>query len=92
MSGLLWILRNSFRNFSYCSNKQPKYVLLPEKMKILMLFSFKHERLILHKRLLTSHAFHSAMMDPILKDFGEVSGVKLNRPQNQLFLQLPVIS
>ncbi|MBB5622005.1 amino acid adenylation domain-containing protein [Pedobacter cryoconitis] len=43
------------------------------------------ERLILHKRLLTSHAFHSAMMDPILKDFSEiVSGVKLNRPQKPI--------
>ncbi|RAJ22863.1 polyketide synthase [Pedobacter cryoconitis] len=45
------------------------------------------ERLILHKRLLTSHAFHSAMMDPILKDFSEiVSQVQLNRPQK------PVVS
>lgn len=44
-----------------------------------------NERLILHKRLLTSHAFHSAMMDPILKDFSEiVSQVKLNRPQKPI--------
>ncbi|WP_367868588.1 amino acid adenylation domain-containing protein [Pedobacter sp. WC2423] len=43
------------------------------------------EKLILHKRLLTSHAFHSAMMDPILKDFSEiVSQVKLNRPQKPI--------
>ncbi|QNK63172.1 amino acid adenylation domain-containing protein [Pedobacter sp. PAMC26386] len=43
------------------------------------------ERLILHKKLLTSHAFHSAMMDPILKDFSEiVNQVKLNRPQKPI--------
>jgi amino acid adenylation domain-containing protein len=43
------------------------------------------ERLILHKRLKTSHAFHSSMMDPILKDFSEVvSGIKLNRPQKPI--------
>ncbi|MBB5637386.1 amino acid adenylation domain-containing protein [Pedobacter cryoconitis] len=45
------------------------------------------ERLILHKKLQTSHAFHSSMMDPVLKDFSEiVSGLKLNRPQK------PVVS
>lgn len=45
------------------------------------------ERLILYKPLKTSHAFHSSMMDPILKDFSEiVNQVKLNRPQK------PVVS
>ncbi|KIO78760.1 peptide synthetase [Pedobacter lusitanus] len=45
------------------------------------------EQLILHKKLLTSHAFHSSMMDPVLKDFSKVvSEVKLNRPQK------PVVS
>lgn len=45
------------------------------------------EKLILHKRLLTSHAFHSAMMDPVLEDFSTVvKQVKLNRPQK------PVVS
>ncbi|MBB6498129.1 polyketide synthase [Pedobacter cryoconitis] len=43
------------------------------------------EKHILHKKLLTSHAFHSAMMDPILNEFAEiVAQVKLNRPQKPI--------
>lgn len=49
---------------------------------------FQHvldEKQILHKRLLTSHAFHSAMMDPVLKDFRNiVDQVTLNRPQKPI--------
>jgi len=42
---------------------------------------------ILNKKLPTSHAFHSAMMDPILEDFfNVVEEIKLNRPQK------PVVS
>ncbi|GGF17139.1 polyketide synthase [Echinicola rosea] len=42
---------------------------------------------ILHKKLFTSHAFHSSMMDPVLDDFGkEVELAKLSTPQ------LPIIS
>ncbi|MEQ7799507.1 amino acid adenylation domain-containing protein [Pedobacter sp. ASV1-7] len=40
---------------------------------------------ILNKKLFTSHAFHSAMMDPVLEDFSKiVSEVKLNRPQKPI--------
>lgn len=40
---------------------------------------------ILSKILLTSHAFHSSMMDPILEDFSKVvAQVKLNRPQKPI--------
>lgn len=42
---------------------------------------------ILHKKLFTSHAFHSAMMDPILVDFKTlVNSIKLEKPRK------PVIS
>ncbi|MCK4762980.1 MAG: acyltransferase domain-containing protein, partial [Candidatus Aminicenantes bacterium] len=35
-----------------------------------------------HRLLHTSHAFHSAMMEPVLKDFAKkIAGVKLNKPQ-----------
>jgi len=45
------------------------------------------EKDILHRLLSTSHAFHSAMMDPVLKSFEEeVEKIKLNPPK------LPVIS
>jgi amino acid adenylation domain-containing protein len=44
-------------------------------------------RQILHKKLLTSHAFHSWMMDPVLDAFAEVvAGIKFHRPQR------PVVS
>ena len=40
------------------------------------------EQGIASRVLATSHAFHSAMMDPVLADFGQVvQGVALNRPQ-----------
>ncbi|WP_316812011.1 polyketide synthase [Pedobacter heparinus] len=40
---------------------------------------------ILNKKLFTSHAFHSAMMDPVLDDFARiVEDVKLNRPQKPI--------
>lgn len=40
---------------------------------------------ILNKKLFTSHAFHSAMMDPVLNDFaGVVEKIKLNRPQKPI--------
>jgi len=43
------------------------------------------EKKILHKKLPTSHAFHSWMMDPVLDIFAEVVGqVKLNRPQKPI--------
>lgn len=45
------------------------------------------ERGIANQPLSTSHAFHSAMMDPIVSEFAEVvAGVALNRPQK------PVVS
>jgi amino acid adenylation domain-containing protein len=45
------------------------------------------EKQILHKKLLTSHAFHSWMMDPVIDVFAAVVGqTKLNRPQK------PVVS
>ncbi len=40
---------------------------------------------ILNKKLFTSHAFHSAMMDPVLEDFAKiVAEVTLNRPQKPI--------
>ena len=40
---------------------------------------------ILNKKLHTSHAFHSAMMDPILKEFAEVvNTIPLNKPQKPI--------
>jgi amino acid adenylation domain-containing protein len=43
------------------------------------------EQEIPNRPLLTSHAFHSAMMDPIVDVFAEtVSGVSLNRPQRPI--------
>lgn len=40
---------------------------------------------ILNKKLHTSHAFHSAMMDPVINDFAEVvSQITLNRPQKPI--------
>ncbi len=43
------------------------------------------ERGIAHKRLTTSHAFHSAMMEPILDQFAEtVAAVALHRPQKPI--------
>lgn len=40
---------------------------------------------ILHKKLFTSHAFHSAMMDPILAEFKTlVSSVKLEKPRKPI--------
>lgn len=45
------------------------------------------EQQILHKKLLTSHAFHSHMMDPVLAPFAEVvNQIQLSRPQ------LPIVS
>ncbi|MET1056675.1 MAG: amino acid adenylation domain-containing protein [Pedobacter sp.] len=43
------------------------------------------EKQILHKKLLTSHAFHSWMMEPVLAAFaGVVEQVKLKRPQKPI--------
>ncbi|CAM4238159.1 amino acid adenylation domain-containing protein [Pedobacter westerhofensis] len=43
------------------------------------------EKQVLHKKLLTSHAFHSWMMDPVLNEFAAVVGeIKLNRPQKPI--------
>jgi len=40
---------------------------------------------ILNKKLLTSHAFHSSMMDPVIDAFAEVVGqITLNRPQKPI--------
>ncbi len=45
------------------------------------------KRAILNKVLATSHAFHSAMMEPVLADFGTlVASVQLSRPQ------VPIVS
>jgi amino acid adenylation domain-containing protein len=50
--------------------------------------AFQHEldaKQILHKKLLTSHAFHSWMMDPVLDKFAEVvAQITLNRPQKPI--------
>jgi len=43
------------------------------------------EKQILHKKLLTSHAFHSWMMDPVIPEFTElVRQVKLNKPRKPI--------
>ncbi|WP_442588338.1 amino acid adenylation domain-containing protein [Pedobacter sp. AW31-3R] len=43
--------------------------------------SVLESRQILHKKLATSHAFHSYMMDPVLEDFAAVvKNVQLNKP------------
>lgn len=43
------------------------------------------ERGIAHKKLTTSHAFHSAMMEPILDEFARtVSAIALHRPQKPI--------
>jgi len=43
------------------------------------------EKGILHKKLATSHAFHSWMMDPVLHEFAaEVGSIRLNRPQKPI--------
>lgn len=73
-------------NLTIAAINSPKLCVVAGKNEDIDAFQLKlDERLILHKRLLTSHAFHSAMMDPILKDFSEiVSRVKLSRPQKPI--------
>jgi amino acid adenylation domain-containing protein len=71
---------------SMAAINSPKLCVVAGKNEDIHAFQLQlDERLILHQTLKTSHAFHSSMMDPILKDFSEtVSQVKLNRPQKPI--------
>ena len=73
-------------HLSIAAVNSPKLCVIAGHDEVIDGFQLKlDEEKILHKRLLTSHAFHSAMMDPILEDFSAVvSEIKLNKPQKPI--------
>jgi amino acid adenylation domain-containing protein len=66
-------------------NSKKQFVLSGTQEAVATFQTMLDDKGILNKKLVTSHAFHSAMMDPILEDFNKVlEQIKLNRPQKPI--------
>jgi amino acid adenylation domain-containing protein len=76
------------KNVSIAAINSPKLCVVAGSSAAISAFSnFLNEKQIANRLLQTSHAFHSAMMDPIVETFKDVvSAISLNRPRK------PVVS